>query len=207
VQRGGSADPSGMWKPVLIVLLLVAAGHVAVRYLRTNPLDPVVDGGEVVVETNEYEVRFAREGPAGGVYLIAAAHSDDFTNQPQNASLAVLDLATARAYLQAYPDFRRYGSPPGVELANVSSTLAVVASNRIAYGNLLRALSLFERRATEGGERLCVQVSGESLAIASAVALSNGSDHTAMFARPGDRAVFADKIRVDDCSKVVAQSS
>lgn len=41
----------------------------------------------VVVETNEYGVRFAREGPASGVYLIEGARSEDFTNQPQNASL------------------------------------------------------------------------------------------------------------------------
>ena len=61
MQACGTADPNGMWKTLLIAVLLVGAAHFAVRYLRTNPLDPVVEGGEVVVETNEYEV-LLREG-------------------------------------------------------------------------------------------------------------------------------------------------
>jgi len=198
-----------MWKLILVIVLLVAAGHFAVRYLRTNPLDPVVQGGEVVVETNEYEVRFAREGPAAGVYLIEGARSEDFTNQPQNASLSVIDFATAKTYLGAYPDFRRYGSPAGLQLDNVSAGLAVVAANRIAYGDLMRVLDLFAERASESGERLCVGISGESLALASAVALKGGADHTQTFqSRLGGRqAVFADHIRIDDCSKLAAHPS
>jgi hypothetical protein len=196
-----------MWKALLIAVLLVGAGHFAVRYLRSNPLDPIVEGGEVVVTTNEYEVRFAREGPAGGVYLVAGAQSDDWTNEPQNASLAVIDTATASAYLRAYPDFRNYGSPPGVQLEGVSSKLALVASNRIAYGDLLRVIDLYERRAAEGGERLCVAISGEALALASAVSLHRGSDHTAMFRQRAGGAVFADRIRFDDCVRLVGRSS
>ena len=198
-----------MWKALLIAVLLVGAGHFAVRYLRTNPLDPVIEGGEVVVETNEYEVRFAREGAASGVYLVASAKSEDFTNQPQNATFAVIDSATARSYLAAYPEFRRYGSPPGVELENVSSKLALVASNRIAYGDLRHLIDLFERRAAEGGDRLCVSISGEALSLASAAGLHNRSDHSGMYRTQfeNQRAVFADRIRLDDCTKLLAQRS
>jgi hypothetical protein len=198
-----------MWKAALIVLLLLAAGHVAVRYLRTNPLDPVVEGGEVVVETNEYEVRFAREGPAGGVYLVAGARSDDWTNQPQNALLSVIDFSTARAYLGAYPDFKHYGSPPGLQLENVASSIAVVAANRIAYGDLLHVLDLFEKRAGENGERICVGLSGEALALASATSIHGFTDHTESFrSRYGSQqALLASRIRVDDCVKLVGQDS
>lgn len=192
---------------ILIVVLLLVAGHFAVRYLRTNPLDPVVQGGEVVVETNEYEVHFAREGPAGGVYMVESARSEDWTNQPQNASLSVIDFATARAYLGAYPDFRRYGSPSGLDLGNVSSKLALVAANRVAYGDLRNVLDLFEERAAKSGERICVNISGESLALASAVSLDGRGDHTEMFRNQSDgrQAVFADHIQVDDCSALVGQ--
>ena len=42
-----------MWKAVLLLVALMVAGHFAVQYLRTNPLDPVFEGGELVVETSE----------------------------------------------------------------------------------------------------------------------------------------------------------
>lgn len=195
-----------MWKVLLILVLLVVAGHFAVRYLRTNPLDPVVQGGEVVVQTNEYEVHFAREGPADGVYLVANAKSEDYTNQPQNASVSVIDFATARSYFTAYPDFRHYGLPAGLQLDNVSSKLALLASNRIAYGNLLHMLDVYQERADKGGERLCVRISGEALSLTSAVDLDDGDDHTGTFQSSfeSQRAVLAKTIDVDDCSALVA---
>ncbi len=199
-----------MWKVLLIVVVIVAAGHFALRYLPSNPLDPVVEGGEVVVETNEYQVRFAREGLAGGVYLVESARSEDWTNHPQNASLSVIDFATARAYLSAYPEFRHYGSPSGMQLENVSSKLAVVAANRLAYGDLRYMLELFEERAAKSGERICVGISGEALGISSAVALGGArGDQTDMFRQQFavQRALFADRIRIDDCAELVGQQS
>jgi len=195
-----------MWKAALFLILLFVAGHFAVRYLRTNPLNPVVESNEVVVETREYEVRLARDGPVEGTYLLVAAESVDWSGEPANATLSVIGFAEVRDYLRAYPDFHRYGPMPGLQLDKAASTLSAIAANRLAYGELRGLIELVEERVDEHGERICITISGESLRVNGAASLDDGSDHTSLFANREEEKhlVFVNELIVEDCAVVAA---
>jgi len=197
-----------MWKVALFLVVLAAAGHFAVQYIRTNPLHPVIEAGDVVVETTDFLVRLSREGPVEGVYLVVSAKSIDWSQDPANVELSVIDFAEAKDFLRAYPDFHRYGSMPGLRLDNLSAPLAVIGANRLAYGKLRDLIDAHDGRVRQQGERLCITISGESLRVSAARSLNEDTDHTqTLQARDPDmRRVFANQVSVDDCVKVLAVS-
>jgi hypothetical protein len=195
-----------MWKVALFLVLLFVAGHFAVRYLRTNPLDPVIESGELVVETREHKVRFALEGPLEATYLVTKAKGQDWSDEPANAALSVVDFATTKAFLGAHPDFHAYGSVPDLQLENLSAPLALVAGNRLAYGELLGLIDQYTDRVHEGGKWICLTISGEALRVTAAESLGDGSDSTAMFVKREDtkRSLLATRVRVEDCAELLA---
>jgi hypothetical protein len=192
-----------MWKAVLLVVALIVAGHFAVRYLRTNPLSPVIEGGELVVETTEHTVRFALEGAFEGTYLIASAQSTDFGDEPTNAKLDVVGFGATREYLGAHPDRTTYGSVSEQQLDNLSSSLFVIAANRVAYGDLQVLLDRFESRVASHGKWLCVTLSGDALGVSSATSTLRGTDATSLFEKRigGQRMLLATRVRLQDCEE------
>ncbi len=195
-----------MWKVVALVLALLVLGHFAVRYLRVNPLGPVVEGNQVVVTTQEHELRYRRSGPVVGTYFVSAAETRDFGEEPVNAMLWVIDAETARGYMHDYPDFHLYGSDAGERLRNVAAPLAVVAATSATYSDLVRLLDQHESRAGGHGERLCVRITGTALSPDSAVSLDSGRDDPAAAKRLlGDApVVFAEALELADCANLLA---
>lgn len=191
-----------MWKAALFLVVLVVAGHFVVRYVRTNPLDPVIESNEVVVGTNDNDVRLARDGPVEGTYLVTGAESTDWTNEPANAELDVINFAEARDLLRAYPDFRRYGTSGERQFENASSTFSLIAANRIVYGDLRGLVGRVEERVSERGERVCITIGGESLRVTQAVSRDDGFDRIAAYANRKEamQLIFVNTLRVDDCS-------
>src|SRR5262249_44343623 len=136
IVRASRADNGAMWKVVALVLALVLLGHLALRYVRRNPLGPEVEGRQVVVTSQDYEVRFERSGPVEGTYFVSSAESRDFTDRPVNAVLWVIDAESARGYLRSYPDFHLYGSETGDRLRNVAAPIGIVAATVTSYADL-----------------------------------------------------------------------
>ncbi len=195
-----------MWKAALFLIALFVAGHFAVRYLRTNPLGPVLEGGELVVETSEHVVRFSLDGPVEGTYLVAKAESKDFGDEAVNASLSVVDLAATRDYLRGHPDHLTYGSVTDLQLENLAAPLALIAANRLTYGDLRGLIDRYDERVEENGKWLCVTISGEALGVAAAESLERGTDATSTFVRRTDatRLLLATRMRVEDCAERLA---
>src|SRR5262245_46790795 len=198
-----------MWKVVAVVLAVFAIGHLAVRYLRKNPLAPEVEGRQVVVTSQDYEVHYERSGPVEGTYYVSGAESRDFTDRPVNAILWVVDADSARGYMRGYPDFHLYGSESGERLCNVASPLAVVASSSATYGDVVRLLDQHERRTASRAERLCVTLTGEALSPVSAVALDSGRDDPGAAQRLTSETpvVFATGFAVADCVDALSPRS
>ena len=71
-----------MWKVVAFVLAVFILGHFAIRYARTNPLEPEADGAQIVVESQDYRVHMQRNGAVSGTYFIAGAKSEDCPTRP-----------------------------------------------------------------------------------------------------------------------------
>jgi len=183
------------------VLAVFVLGHFAVRYLRRNPLGPAVEGREVVVTSQSYEVRFALNGPVKGTYFVSDAESRDYSDRPMNAMLWVIDAEAAREYLRNYPDFHLYGSDSSQRLRDVASQIAVVAGTSSAYNDLHWLVAEDDERSTTHGERLCVTLAGTSLTPESATSLESGADDPSGPARlVGETpVVFAEKVKVADC--------
>jgi hypothetical protein len=194
-----------MWKVVALVLVIGVLGHFAVRYLRPNPLGPVVEGNQVVVTSQNYEVHFDRSGPVAGTYFVSVAESRDLTDRPVNAVLWVIEAGPARDFMRGYADFHLYGSESSERLRNVGTQLALVAANAATYTDLLALVAQHERRADDRGERLCVTLAGTALNPASCVSLETGGDASEAAKRlVGDTpVVFAESLDVDDCTKVL----
>jgi hypothetical protein len=198
-----------MWKGVLLLVAVVVGLHFAAQYIRSNPLDPIVESNEIVVDTNEYEVRLTREGPVAGTYLVTAVRSTDWTDEPANVALSLIGFSETREYLRAHPDFHRYGSLPGLQLENASATLWAIAANRLSYGKLRGLIDLLDERARQNGERVCITITGDSLRVVGASLLSNGTDQTARFvSRESDRRmVLVNEIAIDDCAELAGTRS
>jgi hypothetical protein len=195
-----------MWKVVLLLLAVFILGHLAVRYIRKNPLDPVIEGDQVVVESQENKVRFTRNGAVAGSYFVVDAESRDWTTTPVNLWLRVLDVQSAAGYMHTYPDFHLYRSESVERLAGVAMSLQVVAANRETYGELRGLIGDHESRSSEGGERLCVTLSGEALSLASAESLDDETDSTSSVARlTSDTPIlFVESADVGDCAERLA---
>ncbi|MFI5314816.1 MAG: hypothetical protein ACHQ6T_03890 [Myxococcota bacterium] len=190
-----------MWKIVLLVLAVFILGHFMVRYVRKNPLDPVIEGGQVVVESQDEEVRFTRNGAVEGRYFIVDAASEDWTRSPVNLKVMVIDADNALGYMRDYPDFHLYGSESGARLANIAVPIALIAANRGTYGTLFGLVQDDDARAVGGGERLCLRVSGEALSVASAESLEDGRDETDDLSRRigQEPIIYVESADVDDC--------
>jgi hypothetical protein len=194
-----------MWKVVALVLAVFVLGHLAVRYVRKNPLAPRVVDSLVVVDSQDYEVSFRRSGEVSGTYFVAGVTSDDWSARPVNATLAVFGLQTGTEYTRSYADFHLYGSETSDRLSHVAEPLSVVAASRPVYGELRGLLDDYARRAGRGGERLCVTLSGEALAVASAESLEDGRDvtHTVLQGNTSP-IVWVDQLEVQDCRDLLA---
>ena len=195
-----------MWKIVLLVLAVFILGHLAVRYVRKNPLDPVIEGGQLVVQSRDDRVRFTRNGAVSGRYFVIDATSEDWTTFPVNLRLRVIDAPVAIDYMRQYPDFHLYRSESSARLANAGSFVALIAANRGIYGTLRGLVDDDDSRAAGGGEHLCVSLSGEALSIASAESLEDGVDRTAALAQQDGDApvVYVENADVDDCKDWLA---
>jgi len=194
-----------MWKAALLIVALMVAGHFAVRYLRTNPLAPTLEGGELVVETTEHLVRFSMDGPVEGTYLVAKLESNDFGDEPVNATFSAVGFAATRQYLAAHPEHSVYGSMSELQIANLAAPLALIAANRIAYGELRSLIDRYAERVGEKGKWLCVTISGEALGVESAESSISGADATSLFVKRADttRLLMARNLQVDDCEELL----
>lgn len=192
---------------MLLLLAVFILGPLVVRYVLKNPLDPSVDGNEVVVESQDYEVHFTRGGPLSGTYLVVRAESEDWTAKPVNALLGVVPLDEASDYLRAYPEFHLYGEQSNAQIAGLAQPLSIIAASRLTYSGVRGLVDLYESRNAGHGERLCLTVSGETLQLASVQGLEDRADHMGVLAHLGEEAVvYAETLAVDDCAKLLAQS-
>jgi hypothetical protein len=198
-----------MWKVVAFLLAVFILGHFAIRYVRKNPLDPQIDdGGDVVVESRDYRVHFDRNGAVAGTYFLSSATNLDWTSHAVNARLQVFGSQAGTDYMREYPDFHLYGSASGQRLADVATPLSLIAANRETYGVLFQLLDRNAQRVSDGGERLCVTLSGEVLSVSAAESLEDGRDATASLGQTSSEpTVYVDKLDYADCSDVVAAAA
>jgi hypothetical protein len=206
--RRADADTSGMWKVVAFLLAAVVVGHFGIRYVRGNPLEPRLEGGEVAVVSRDQAARFERDGAIGGTYFVSDVESTDWSSEPVNLRLRAIAPDLAREYMRGYPDFHLYGSESSARLAGSAEAIGVIAANRWTYGDLRALLELHEARESQRGERLCVTLHGDALHLVGARDTDDDHDSTKMVEDmvSGISLVYADRLDVADCSALWASS-
>lgn len=139
---------------------------------------PTITDNEVIVKTNNMDVRFSRIRPFENTYMIFGGteitHGDAFSK----ISLAGLDINTARGIYSSYPDFHLCKSP-GAPLAQRSTRdLDIVPANSKAMKNLRKTLQKFKASIQQDGGRVCVRLEGEVLMLTSATVRELNKDIT-----------------------------
>lgn len=193
-----------MWKVVLLVLAVFILGHLAIRYVRKNPLDPEIVDSQVVVESQDFKVHFRRSGNVEGTYFVAKAESEDWTPRPVNATLHVFGMQDGTEYARSFADFHVLGSESSARLDAIATPLSLVAANRETYNELAGLVDDHESRASSKGERLCLTLSGEALSIEAAESLEDGHDVTHTVTQTNTAPiVYVDKLDVGDCTEML----
>jgi hypothetical protein len=152
-------------------------------------------------------VRFQRNGAFAGTYLLVNVTSLDWGREPVNARVRAFDRASARDYLQSYPDLSRYGSESGARLSAIAPQVSLIAATWKTYGDLRALVDTDAQRTAAGGERLCMRLSGESVTLSAAKSLDDGRDATELMLRSNSDGptVYADEVEVGECKQMLAE--
>jgi hypothetical protein len=166
-----------------------------------NPLAPSVQGREVVIQTDDLEVRFERLGPVSETYMLFGGTDGEMMNGISNVFVSGLAIRHAAFISQRYPKFYRCDSPGAAQAKQLVEDMALVAADGPTRSTLQEAVSAHEEALASGGERTCLRFRGEEISLRSARHREAGFDLTPQL-KKGYRQtdfVFVVDAEVTDC--------
>lgn len=156
-------------KKVIVALIVLAAGWLGYSQLRAgNGPDLTLNGNEVLLATDDLDVRFTRQEPFEGTYMLFGGLHLDHRNAVSNVSLAALSTKKARSIHRRHPDFYRCSSPGASEAKAAIKDLDLVPGDGRTLATLATALDDFEANIRSGGDRVCVTLQGAKLKLQAA---------------------------------------
>lgn len=158
-----------------------------------------------MLDTKDFEVRFARTAGLCDSFMIFGGNNDQHENSFTHAILSGLPISHAREISQSYPDFHMCKSPGAKRAQRLTETLSMIGANGRAKRALIDVVSEHGKRVSSGGERTCVRMSGSGLELDSVRLKANGDDVTRDIARLHSRSRFylADEVRLVDCQSLL----
>jgi hypothetical protein len=153
---------------LLAILAPLVIDGVSLDALGGNPLDPTLDGGQLLIHTRDLDVRFDRVGYLDESYMLFGGTDGEMQNSITNIIVSGLAVRHAALIAQRYPDFHKCKSPGAAQAQRLIESMAWIASDGSTRGTLREALALHEKSVRSGGERTCLAVSGERLMLGSA---------------------------------------
>jgi hypothetical protein len=163
---------------LLAILAPLLIDGVSLDALSGNPLDPTVEGSQVLIQTRDLDVRFDRVGELDESYMLFGGVDGELQNSISNVVVSGLAVRHAALIAQRYPDFHKCKSPGAAQAKRLLEPMAWIASDGSTRGTLRKALALHEKSVRSGGERTCLAVSGERLMLGSAKHRSQDFDLT-----------------------------
>ncbi len=165
---------------LLIVLAIFAAlAPLALEGFGGNPLDPELEGRQVLVHTEDFDVRFDRIGGVSESYMLFGATDGEMRNSFTNVYAAGLAVRHARLIAARYPDFHLCKSPGAKQAQKLTESVAFVAADGATRSTLLEAVTRHEESIQAGGERICLRLDGDRLSLDSIVHRDQAIDMTA----------------------------
>lgn len=163
---------------LLVILAPLLIEGVSLDALRGNPLDPTLDGSQLVVQTEDLEARFDRVGTFDESYMLFGGSDGEMKNSFGNVFVSGLAVRHAALIAQRYPDFYMCKSPGAAQAQRLVEDMAWIASDGSTRGTLRKALALYQKSLRSGGEQTCLAVSGERLMLGSVKHRDQGFDLT-----------------------------
>jgi hypothetical protein len=170
-----------------------------------NPLAPSVEGREIVIQTDDLEVRFERYGPVSEAYMLFGGLDGEMKNAISNVFVSGLAIRHASFIAQRYPKFYRCSSPGAAQAQQLVEDMALIAADGSTRDTLRRAVSAHEEALASGGERTCLSFRGEQISLRSAKHREGGFELTRELAK-GYRETdfyFVTSAEISDCKALL----
>ena len=166
-------------KNLLIFLAVVAVISVVIHF-ATGPKGPdlTIGADEILLATGDLDIRFSREKPFEGTYMVFGGGSLDHRNAIANITLAGLSLHDAKPIHARYPDFHRCASPGAALAKDKVISLDIVPADGVMLELLQSTLDDFNDSINNDGDRVCVELHGTRLKLVSAEVREVGENVT-----------------------------
>ena len=168
-----------MNRVLAFIILATAAYYVIDRIDASAGLR--VEGRQVVVETQDLEVRFTRGAAFSEAFMIFGGTNADMRNNVSDALLSTLAMRHASLIHQRYPDFHLCKSPGAAQAKRYIEASNFIGTTRNARRAIREAVDVHAERIRGGGERTCISIAGAALSFDSVSLKEDGRDVTGDF--------------------------
>jgi hypothetical protein len=189
----------------IVFAVLVAGGYYLWTHMGSGGPEVQMDGGQVVLDTGELEVRFLTLGSRSESFMVFGGHNKPMKNSFSHVTLAGLPIPDAQAINSRFPDFHMCKSPGAKQAQRLTETLQLIGADSSTRSALSEAVDLHDERIRKGGERTCVSVRGRELSIASVHVKEQAMDITSDVAPKFGNMPFylADHAEILDCATLL----
>ena len=167
---------------VLVFIILATAAYYAIDRIDASA-GLRVEGRQVVVETQDLEVRFTRGAAFSEAFMIFGGTNADMRNNVSDALLSTLAMRHASLIHQRYPDFHLCKSPGAAQAKRYIEASNFIGTTRRARRAVREAVDVHAERIRGGGERTCISIAGAALSFDSVSLKEDGRDVTGDFGR------------------------
>jgi hypothetical protein len=189
----------------ILFCVFVGIGYLMWNHLRVTDPGLRMEGDQIVMDTDDFEVRFSRTEPISESFMVFGGMNKQLKNSLSHVTLAGLPLHHAVSIQRSHPDFHQCKSPGARQAQQLIETLNFVGETKSAKRNLIDVVDTHEDRVNGGGARTCVTITGARLEIASVQLKANGMDITKDVApRFGHSSFYlASYVDVPDCQSLM----
>jgi hypothetical protein len=180
-----------MWRVLLFIVFMALVAPLVLDWsFGSNPLAPSIQGQELVIQTDDLEVRFHRYGAAADTYMLFGGMDGEMKNGISNVFVSGLAIRHASFISERYPKFYMCSSPGAAQAKQLIEDMALVAANGSIRKTLKKAVALHDKAVASGGERTCLRFRGERISLRSAKHREGGFDLTPQLAKGYRRTDF-----------------
>lgn len=130
---------------------------------------PSIRGEQVIVATSTTDVHFQRVAYFSGTYMIFGGGDFSHADLIARLSISGIPLDKAISIYERYPDFYRCKSPGAALAQNSLIDLDIIPADPEVADIVKDAISQFETRFKNDGDRIFVRLEGEALEMTSAI--------------------------------------
>lgn len=131
---------------------------------------------EFYVEAGDFDVYFSLREPFSETYMLFGGDRVTHEAAFNDFWLAAISMEDARPIYEEHPDFYRCASPGAARAKKAVQTMNIVTADSDVLDGLNAAVSEFNDRIGQGGDRVAVRLEGVQLEMTAAIVRGAGQD-------------------------------